>query len=98
MFIKFFVVFIYLLSPFPVVATKGQPRSAKRGAVNSSPIMVSRVFGKAQDLVTKAVFGSEATTMKELFYECTDKNMAGEEVKMDSFKGNVLLVVNVASK
>ena len=34
----------------------------------------------------------------ETFYNLTDTNMAGEEVSMSSFRGQVLLFVNVASK
>ena len=32
------------------------------------------------------------------FYECTDRLMDGTEVKMSDYKGQVLLLVNVASK
>lgn len=35
---------------------------------------------------------------KSSFYDLVDKDMHGNEVKMESFKGNVLCVVNVASK
>lgn len=59
---------------------------------------VSRAFGKVQDTVTRALYGVENQTSKMSFYSCADKNMQGEEVKMSSFKGDVLLLVNVASK
>lgn len=32
------------------------------------------------------------------FYECVDRKITGEEVKMSEFAGDVLLLVNVASK
>jgi len=62
---------------------------------------MSRLLGKAQDLVTKAVFGSEKVTMKETFYELVDKCYVKDELKevsMSEFKGSVLCIVNVASK
>ena len=37
-------------------------------------------------------------TDKTSFYSLTDRDMDGNEVKMDKFKGDVLCVVNVASK
>ena len=43
-------------------------------------------------------FGYEKVTDKESFYDLVDKNMNKEDVLMSSFKGDVLLVVNVASK
>ena len=83
-----------LLLAVPVVATRDQKRAMKRGCTR----MVTSIFGRAQDLVTQAVFGKEQPTMKQFFYECFDKSMAGEPVKMEKFRGNVLLCVNVASK
>jgi hypothetical protein len=38
------------------------------------------------------------TPGKTSFYDLVDKDMQGNEVKMESFKGDVLCVVNVASK
>ncbi len=38
------------------------------------------------------------TLGKTSFYDLVDKDMQGNEVKMESFKGDVLCVVNVASK
>ena len=58
-----------------------------------------RNFKKAlKSSISKRIFGEETITMKESFYELLDKDMNGKEVQMSSFKGNVLLVVNVASK
>eukprot|EP00594_Rhizosolenia_setigera_P012993 CAMPEP_0178954216 /NCGR_PEP_ID=MMETSP0789-20121207/8863_1 /TAXON_ID=3005 /ORGANISM="Rhizosolenia setigera, Strain CCMP 1694" /LENGTH=192 /DNA_ID=CAMNT_0020635585 /DNA_START=22 /DNA_END=600 /DNA_ORIENTATION=+ len=42
---------------------------------------MSKFLGKAQDLVTKAVFGSEKVTMKETFYELVDKCYVKDELK-----------------
>lgn len=36
--------------------------------------------------------------MKAQFYDLVDRDMEGNEVKLDTLKGNVLCVVNVASK
>lgn len=55
-------------------------------------------LGKAQDLVTKAMFGSETAVGKESFSQLIDRDMNGNEVKMSSFQGSVLCCVNVASK
>ena len=52
----------------------------------------------AQDLLSRAMYGKEKVTSALNFYDLVDKNMAGEEVSMSSFKGQVLLLVNVASK
>lgn len=61
--------------------------------------IMSFLLKKMQDAYTKAMFGKESVTSKERFYDLVDKLMpSGEEVKLSSFKGDVLLVVNVASK
>ena len=59
---------------------------------------IYRVATMLQDGVTRAVFGKEKVTSIHNFYDLIDRNMAGEEVSMSSFKGKVLLLVNVASK
>ena len=56
------------------------------------------ILAKVQDTATSFLFGSDSGTEKTSFYDCVDKDMNGNEVKMDSFKGDVLCVVNVASK
>lgn len=56
------------------------------------------VFAKLQDASTRMIFGSEQETHKESFYDIVDKDMDGNEVKMSSFKGDVVCCVNVASK
>lgn len=56
------------------------------------------ILGSIQDGVTRAVFGKEEGTKKTAFYDLVDKDMDGNEVSMGKFKGDVLCVVNVASK
>lgn len=51
-----------------------------------------------QDVGTKLIFGSEKVTSKMSFYDLVDTKMNGSKVPMSTYKGNVLLVVNVASK
>ena len=58
-----------------------------------------RSFVKAQDMATRAIFGKENPVSTDIeFYALVDRNMEGVEVPMSNFKGNVLCVVNVASK
>ncbi len=55
-------------------------------------------FAKSiQSRVSKALYGKEVVTLKQSFYELVDRDMNGKEVPMSAFKGDVLLVVNVAS-
>lgn len=51
-----------------------------------------------QDTATGLLFGKDDGTAKKAFYDLVDRDMDGNEVKMDKFKGDVLCVVNVASK
>ena len=51
-----------------------------------------------QDATTRLVYGKEKKITKMSFYECVDRKITGEEVKMSEFAGDVLLLVNVASK
>mgnify|MGYP003406893692 CR=1 FL=1 len=44
--------------------------------------LLFRAFGAVQDGVTRVIFGAEQRTAKMAFYECVDKNMKGEEVKV----------------
>jgi hypothetical protein len=60
--------------------------------------MLKTAFFAAQDFSTRLLYGVETTTAKMAFYELADKNMAGDEVKLSDYAGNVLLLVNVASK
>lgn len=55
-------------------------------------------LAKAQDGVTKAVFGKETPTSIDAFYKIVDNNMKGEEVPISNYKGSILAIVNVASK
>ena len=59
---------------------------------------VSRMFGRAQDTVTRMAYGKESGSVPMSFYECTDRSMDGTPVPMSQYKGDVLLLVNVASK
>jgi Glutathione peroxidase len=49
------------------------------------------------DGITMALYGKEKTLAKTSLYDCVDKDMNGNVVKMSQFAGNVLLFVNVAS-
>jgi hypothetical protein len=60
--------------------------------------MLRSAFFTVQDQVTRLIYGVERTTAKMSFYELGDKNMSGDEVKLSDYAGNVLLLVNVASK
>lgn len=55
-------------------------------------------LAKLQDTGTNLLFGKESGTDKSKFYDLVDRDMDGNDVKMDKFKGNVLCIVNVASK
>lgn len=56
------------------------------------------LLGKLQGGVTGLVYGKDAGTDKKSFYECVDADMQGNEVRLDAFKGEVVVAVNVASK
>jgi hypothetical protein len=59
---------------------------------------MSYLISKAMDGVNRVVFGAEAKVLKTAFYECIDRNMLAKEVPMSDYKGDVVMVVNVASK
>eukprot|EP00586_Coscinodiscus_wailesii_P019003 CAMPEP_0172518756 /NCGR_PEP_ID=MMETSP1066-20121228/291007_1 /TAXON_ID=671091 /ORGANISM="Coscinodiscus wailesii, Strain CCMP2513" /LENGTH=174 /DNA_ID=CAMNT_0013301199 /DNA_START=156 /DNA_END=680 /DNA_ORIENTATION=- len=42
------------------------------------------------------MYGKEQSAVKETFGDLVDKDMDGNEVKMSSFKGSVLVITNVA--
>jgi len=56
------------------------------------------MLGIAQDALTRGMYGSEKPPVKALFYDLIDRDMNGNEVKMSKFEGNVLCLVNIASK
>jgi hypothetical protein len=60
--------------------------------------LLGRAFGAVQDTVTRAVYGAEKKVTKVAFADLYDRNMKGDEIKMAGFVGDILLVVNVASK
>lgn len=72
----------------------------KVGAFPSMSVQrgINNLFSGLQGVTTRAIFGREAVTMKNSFYDIVDIDMAGNKVPMSNFKNNVLLVVNVASK
>jgi glutathione peroxidase len=59
---------------------------------------MSYLLGKAMDGVNRMIFGAEAKVLKTAFYECIDRDMLEKEVPMSKYKGDVVMVVNVASK
>jgi len=60
--------------------------------------MLKATIKTVQDAASRAMFGKEVVTTKQHFYDLIEKNMEFEKVPMSNYKGNVLLVVNVASK
>jgi len=50
-----------------------------------------------QDSFIYARYGSNFSVMKDHFYSLIDRDMDGKEVSMSTFKGDVLLLANVAS-
>lgn len=59
---------------------------------------MSSFFSRVQGAVLRAAHGSDKTVTKTSFYELADKLIDGTPVSMSAYKGDVLLVVNVASK
>ena len=60
--------------------------------------LLKRAAYYAQDRISKRMFGAETVTSKASFYECSEKDMNGNEIPMSSFGGSVIIVVNVASQ
>ena len=56
------------------------------------------IVNSAQDVSTHMLFGAEKAVLASHFYDLIDRNMKGDDVKMDAYKGSVLCVVNVASQ
>jgi len=48
--------------------------------------------------LNRLMFGKEARNLKAHFYELIDRDMLGKEVPMSKYKGDVVMVVNVASQ
>ena len=59
---------------------------------------MSSIFSRVQGAVLRAAHGSDKAVTKQSFYELADKLIDGTPVSMSAYKGDVLLVVNVASK
>lgn len=61
--------------------------------------LIFRALGAAQDATTRVLYGAEQATSKTSFYACVDRALGThEEVPMSNYQGNVVVVVNVASK
>jgi len=61
-------------------------------------MVFQRALYAAQDGLTRVMYGAEKGIAKSSFYDLVDKNLSGEQVPMATFEGDVLLLVNVASK
>lgn len=59
---------------------------------------MSIILSKIHDGVNRMMFGKEARNLKTHFFELIDRDMFGKEVPMSNYKGDVLMVVNVASQ
>jgi len=81
---------VLVLSVIVVTVGAFPSMSVKRG--------LTSVFSGLQGATNRAIFGRETVTMKNSFYDLTDVDMTGKKVPMSNFKGDILLVVNVASK
>jgi hypothetical protein len=60
--------------------------------------ILKRGLNMAQDALTTVMHGIEPNCTRVSFLDCVDRDMLGNEINMSSFKGSVLIVVNVASK
>ena len=56
------------------------------------------IFRSLQDASTRALYGKEQVSSAMSFYTLIDRDMSGKVVEMSKYEGNVLLLVNVASK
>lgn len=59
---------------------------------------MSIILSKLHDGVNRMMFGKEARNLKNHFFEVIDRDMFGKEVPMANYKGDVLMLVNVASQ
>ena len=57
-----------------------------------------KVFSSINAAVTRIAYGAEQKCSVSKFYDLADKLMNGTPVTMNKFKGDVLCIVNVASK
>lgn len=69
----------------------------RTAVVQTKRTMAPAFLSTLQDAGTRMLYGAETATEKTHFYDLVDKDMDGNEVKMDKFKGEVCIVVNVAS-
>ncbi len=61
-------------------------------------MVITSLLGKAQDVVTRALFGTEVPSPAVNFYDLKDRDINGNEISMKAFEGSILCVVNVACK
>jgi hypothetical protein len=61
-------------------------------------LLSNMLISTAQSVFTRVAFGANRPSVKSNFCAVTDRLMEGQVVAMDRFKGDVLVVVNVASK
>jgi hypothetical protein len=59
---------------------------------------LNMILSNVQAAFTRLVHGAEKSTAKQHFFSLADKLIDGTPVSMDRFQGDVLCVVNVASK
>lgn len=77
---------------------------AKVVAVLLPIIVAAETMGKtsltsqAQSFITRAMYGKEPTVAAASFFGLKDRLIDGTEVTMEKYKGDVLCIVNVASK
>ncbi len=55
-------------------------------------------IAKSQDFLTRLFHGKEKKSTTKDFYDLVDTDINGREVRLSEYKGQVLLVINVASK
>ena len=49
-------------------------------------------------MATHLLFGKESAVAANHFYDLVDRSMDGSNVKMETYRGSILCVVNVASQ
>ena len=62
------------------------------------PSIFTRSMFRLHDITTNLFFGKETANAANHFYDLMDRNMDGNDVNMNTYKGSVLCVVNVASQ
>jgi hypothetical protein len=73
-------------------------RNISTDYIDNNIIAMSILLSKLHDGINFLRYGADNTVLKSSFRELVDRNMLEKEVPMSDYKGNVLLVTNVASK